>query len=57
MKGYRTGRYQDGSIIVFDLLETETKDGLTTEGRRRYLFCPDIYDIILPMRRFLDRGR
>ena len=29
--------FPDGSIIVYDLLEVQTKDGVTTEGARRYL--------------------
>lgn len=37
MEGYRTGRFPDGSVIVFDLLETQTKEGLMTEGRRRFV--------------------
>ncbi len=37
LEGYDAGRYADGSIIVFDLLETQTKEGLTTEGSRRYI--------------------
>lgn len=37
MEGYRGRFFPDGSIIVFDLLETQTKEGLTTEGRRRYI--------------------
>jgi hypothetical protein len=37
VEGYEVGRFPDGSIIVYDLLEVHTKDGLTTEGRRRYL--------------------
>jgi hypothetical protein len=34
MEGYRTGRFPDGSVIVFDLLETQEKEGVTTEGPR-----------------------
>ena len=37
MKGYQTGRFPEGSIIVYDLLEVQTKEGVTTEGHRRYL--------------------
>ncbi len=37
MEGYQTRRYPDGSVIVYDLLEVQTKEGITTEGRRRYL--------------------
>ena len=34
MEGYRTGRFPDGSVIVFDLLETRESQGVTTEGPR-----------------------
>jgi Cytochrome P460 len=37
MEGYKAGRFPDGSIIVYDLLQVETKEGITREGRRRYL--------------------
>ena len=30
-------RFPDGSVIVYDLLEVQTKEGISTEGRRRYL--------------------
>jgi Cytochrome P460 len=35
MTGYRTGKFPDGSVIVFDLLETSSADGATTEGARK----------------------
>ena len=34
MEGYRTGKFADGAILVFDLLEAKEKEGVTTEGRR-----------------------
>ena len=37
VEGYEAGRFPDGSVIVYDLLEVQTKDGVTNEGRRRYL--------------------
>jgi len=37
MEGYRTGRFPDGAVIVFDLFETKTKEGLMTESRRRFI--------------------
>ena len=37
MKGYEAGRFPDGAIIVYDLLEVQTKEGISTEGHRRYL--------------------
>ena len=35
MAGYRTGRFADGAVIVFDLLEANTADNATTEGARK----------------------
>jgi hypothetical protein len=37
MRGYREGRFPDGAIIVFDLLETHAKDGVISEGARRHV--------------------
>jgi len=37
MEGYRSGRYPDGAVILFDTLRAETKDGVTSEGRRRFI--------------------
>lgn len=37
LEGYVKGRFPDGATIVYDLLEASTKDGITTEGQRRYL--------------------
>src|SRR5215468_11218439 len=30
-------RFPDGSVIVYDLLEVQTKEGISTEGHRRIL--------------------
>jgi hypothetical protein len=35
MEGYRTGRFPDGSVLVFELLETQESAGVTTEGARK----------------------
>lgn len=35
MKGYRTGKFADGSVIVFDLLEARTGDNAVQEGPRK----------------------
>jgi hypothetical protein len=35
MEGYRAGRFPDGSVLVFELLETRESAGVTTEGPRR----------------------
>jgi hypothetical protein len=37
MAGYRTGQFQNGSVIVFDLLETQESKGITAEGARRFI--------------------
>lgn len=34
-EGYRTGQFPNGSVIVYELLETHEKDGVITEGARR----------------------
>jgi len=35
--GYRTGRFPDGSVLVFDLLEVATADDVTVEASRRLI--------------------
>ena len=35
MQGLRGSQFPDGSILVYDLLETAAKGGVTTEGPRR----------------------
>jgi hypothetical protein len=35
MEGYRTGRFPDGAVIVFDLLEAVSADHAVTEGKRK----------------------
>ena len=37
MEGYRTGQFADGSVIVFDLLQTRESAGTTMEGPRRFI--------------------
>jgi hypothetical protein len=37
MEGYRNGRFEDGSIIVFDVLETQVNAATTAEGARRFI--------------------
>jgi hypothetical protein len=37
LEGFKTGKFHDGAVIVFDLLETQTKDGVTAEGARRFI--------------------
>ena len=37
LEGYRTGQFPDGSIIVFDLLETRESAGTTAEGPRKLI--------------------
>jgi hypothetical protein len=39
MEGYRTGRFPEGSILVYDFLKTEDdaySEGRTNEGARRF---------------------
>ena len=33
--GYRSGKFPDGSVIVFDLLEANAADSAITEGKRK----------------------
>ncbi len=35
MRGYRTGKFPAGSVIVFDLLEAKSADGAVQEGARK----------------------
>lgn len=35
MAGYRTGRFPDGAVIVFDLLEAKTEGNAVAEGPRK----------------------
>jgi hypothetical protein len=35
MRGYRSGKFPDGAVIVFDLLEADAKDQTITEGARK----------------------
>lgn len=37
MTGYRTGKFPNGSLIVFDLLEAPSEKGAVTEGARKVL--------------------
>jgi hypothetical protein len=37
MEGYRNGRFEDGSIIVFDVLEAQVSAATTSEGARRFI--------------------
>ena len=37
MEGYGTGQFPDGSVIVFDLLETRETAGTTVEGPRKFI--------------------
>ena len=35
MQGYQTGKWPNGAVIVFDLLEAKTADNTVTEGARK----------------------
>ena len=37
LKGYATGKFEDGSVIVFDLLETKADGNAVVEGARKVL--------------------
>lgn len=37
VKGYRTGKFQNGAAIVFDLLEARNEGNALTEGKRKVL--------------------
>ncbi len=37
VQGYRTGRFPDGAVIVFDLLEARSADNAITEGPRKII--------------------
>lgn len=35
MQGYRSGKFPDGAVIIFDLLEAVSADNAISEGRRK----------------------
>ena len=35
IQGYKTGKWPDGAVIVFDLLEAKSADNTVTEGHRK----------------------
>jgi len=37
MEGYRSGKFPDGAVIAFDLLETQSADNAVSEGARKVL--------------------
>lgn len=37
LSGLKDGRYQDGSVLVFDLFETELDEGLYGPGERKFV--------------------
>lgn len=37
MQGYRTGRFEDGAIIVFDLFDTVEQGGATAPSARKFI--------------------
>jgi hypothetical protein len=37
VKGIQTGKYQDGAVIVFDLLENITENKASAEGKRKLI--------------------
>jgi hypothetical protein len=37
LEGYRTGRFPDGAVLIFDLFEAQAADHAVTEGQRKVL--------------------
>jgi hypothetical protein len=37
IEGYKTGKFPDGSVLVFDVLEGVSKDSLVLEGNRKLI--------------------
>ncbi len=37
IEGYKTGKFDDGSIIVFDVLEAISRDSVVSEGKRKVI--------------------
>jgi hypothetical protein len=37
LEGYRTGKFPDGAVIAFDLLEAKSADNTIVEGKRKVL--------------------
>jgi hypothetical protein len=37
LEGYRTGKFKDGAVIIFDLLEANAADNAIVEGPRKVL--------------------
>src|SRR5882724_3151975 len=35
IEGYKSGKFDNGAVLVFDVLEANSKDSLVTEGKRR----------------------
>jgi hypothetical protein len=51
LRGYQNGQFDDGSVIVFDVLETQESGGTTAETTRRFI---DV--MVKDSRRFADTG-
>jgi hypothetical protein len=50
MSGYQTGKFPEGSVVVFDVLEWKTGQGATVTGARR------IVDVMARDKRFAATG-
>jgi hypothetical protein len=37
IEGYKTGKFEDGSTLVFDVLEAVSRDSVINEGKRRLI--------------------
>jgi Cytochrome P460 len=51
MEGFRDGKFPDGSVLVFDLLETKEHQGTTIEGGRKFIDM-----MVKDGKRFADTG-
>jgi len=51
LEGYETGKFPDGAILVFDLLDTKETQGVTSEGPRQRI---DV--MVKDSRRFPNTG-
>jgi hypothetical protein len=37
MNGYRSGKFPDGAIVVFEVLDASTENNVTQEGKRKFI--------------------
>jgi hypothetical protein len=51
MEGYRDGKFPNGSVLVFDLFETKEHQGITIEGKQKFIDM-----MVKDSKRFADTG-